>query len=493
MVFPVWIPFESEWTTFAIFLLSIFGLVGLSEITLKREIISPESNRKLVHFLVGISVSISPLIFTSSIPPLTLSALFILVNALALKRGSFQGIHSQNRISYGTVYFPVSTFVIFLCFWNFPEFIIISLIILSISDPLASQVGQSTPGPSKFKIWNDEKTIQGTIAFFMSTFLIVYFGSQTFFDNSNNYLFGLALFTAIGATLAEVTSSKGTDNLSIPLVSILFMIGYFRHVSELGIFFDLTISSSSIFLFLTILLFSVAYQLHSLSRSGYYGGLILGTLITIIGSWKLLIPMAVFFILSSVLSKVIKNTSFYRSKGSRRDIVQVYANGGVALIICIHGYLNPNALNIFLFFASVSAAMADTWATEIGKLSKHQPRSIIGFESMAHGLSGGITRIDTVGSLLGACIIGLTVWTILPMPGFIIYGIIFCGFFASIFDSVLGATVQAKYETQKGEIIEHPEEGATLISGNRWINNDMVNLLNTAFAPFLMYFYLKLF
>jgi uncharacterized membrane protein len=94
---------------------------------------------------------------------------------------------------------------------------------------------------------------------------------------------------------------------------------------------------------------------------------------------------------------------------------------------------------------------------------------------------------------LGACIIGLTVWTILPMPGFIIYGIIFCGFFASIFDSVLGATVQAKYETQKGEIIEHPEEGATLISGNRWINNDMVNLLNTAFAPFLMYFYLKLF
>ncbi|MGY8787730.1 MAG: hypothetical protein ACKVH5_05470, partial [Fidelibacterota bacterium] len=213
MVFPVWIPFESEWTTFAIFLLSIFGLVGLSEITLKREIISPESNRKLVHFLVGIFVSISPLIFTSSIPPLTLSALFILVNALALKKGSFQGIHSQNRISYGTVYFPVSTFVIFLCFWNFPEFIIISLIILSISDPLASQVGESTPGPSKFKIWNDEKTIQGTIAFFMSTFLIVYFGSQTFFDHSNNYLFGLALFTAIGATLAEVTSSKGTDNL----------------------------------------------------------------------------------------------------------------------------------------------------------------------------------------------------------------------------------------------------------------------------------------
>ena len=89
--------------------------------------------------------------------------------------------------------------------------------------------------------------------------------------------------------------------------------------------------------------------------------------------------------------------------------------------------------------------------------------------------------------------LGLAIWAILPMPPFVIYGIILCGFLGSAFDSFLGATVQAKYETQSGEIVESPQENAVLISGVRWINNDMVNLMNTAFTPILMYFYLKLF
>ncbi|MEC9050800.1 MAG: DUF92 domain-containing protein, partial [Candidatus Neomarinimicrobiota bacterium] len=70
---------------------------------------------------------------------------------------------------------------------------------------------------------------------------------------------------------------------------------------------------------------------------------------------------------------------------------------------------------------------------------------------------------------------------------------ILCGFLGSVFDSFLGTTIQAKYETQTGEIIESSQEGANFISGISWVNNDMVNLMNTAFAPILMYFYLKLF
>jgi hypothetical protein len=44
-----------------------------------------------------------------------------------------------------------------------------------------------------------------------------------------------------------------------------------------------------------------------------------------------------------------------------------------------------------------------------------------------------------------------------------------------------------------GKIVETPEEGAILKSGVKWINNDLVNLLNTVYAPFVMYFYLQLF
>jgi uncharacterized protein (TIGR00297 family) len=205
------------------------------------------------------------------------------------------------------------------------------------------------------------------------------------------------------------------------------------------------------------------------------------------------VPLAVFFVLTSILSKIIKNTSFYRSKGSRRDIVQVYANGGIALLICIIDFIQPNGIYFFLFLASVSAAMADTWATEFGKLSNKKPVSILNLMPMQHGISGGITRIGTIGSILGACLMGLTVWLSFPMPTFVIYGIILSGFLGSIFDSILGATVQAKYETQIGETVETPETGARLISGHPWINNDVVNILNTTFAPIVMYIYLSLF
>ena len=158
----------------------------------------------------------------------------------------------------------------------------------------------------------------------------------------------------------------------------------------------------------------------------------MGIVISILGSWHHLLPLAVFFILSSILSKVLRNTSFYRTKGSKRDIIQVYANGGVALFICIYDYLNPDPILFFLFLSSVAAAMSDTWATEFGKLSKKKPVSIITLLPIQHGLSGGITRIGTLGSLLGACLMGMLIWYAFPMPSFIIYRIILSLFILGI-------------------------------------------------------------
>ena len=51
MAFPYWIPFENEWWTFTAFLFLILGFVGISDFTLKSGWISPEANRKWVHFL----------------------------------------------------------------------------------------------------------------------------------------------------------------------------------------------------------------------------------------------------------------------------------------------------------------------------------------------------------------------------------------------------------------------------------------------------------
>ena len=67
------------------------------------------------------------------------------------------------------------------------------------------------------------------------------------------------------------------------------------------------------------------------------------------------------------------------------------------------------------------------------------------------------------------------------------------GLLASLFDSVLGATVQGKYKDKSGDITERETENNNLFQGYSYINNDMVNLLNTTISPIIMYFFLWLF
>ena len=64
MDIPIWIPFQSEWWTFVMILASIPILIYISDLTLKFKVLSPEYNRRSVHFFVGILITISPFIFS---------------------------------------------------------------------------------------------------------------------------------------------------------------------------------------------------------------------------------------------------------------------------------------------------------------------------------------------------------------------------------------------------------------------------------------------
>ena len=491
MSFPIWIPFENEWWTFFALMMLIASCITISELTLKRGYLSAEYNRRLIHLIVGIMITISPMIFKSNLPPSVLASIFILINYLAFNNEKLKGIHSQVRETFGTIYFPFAYLLIVQGFWDYPEFIVMSLSLLAFCDPFAAHVGESIGSPIKFKIWKDNKSIQGTVAFFVSALVLIYSFSQWFFNYPTNFIFLFTLFTAIGATIAEITSAKGSDNLSIPIISILFMVGFTNIFSEsndnIG---NIVFSTSSLIIILVLCFFIFAYWLNSLNKSGFYGAIIMAMVILLLGSLIHLMSLAIFFILSSIISKVFKGKSFYRSKGSRRDIIQVYANGGIATFICIIDFLYPNPNNIYLFLASVSGAMSDTWGTEFGKLSKVKPISIISFKPISHGISGGVTRVGTLGSLLGSCIIGFTTWCLMPVGGLIIYFIILSGFLGAIIDSIFGATLQAKYETHKGDVVEKYQEGSILISGKSWMSNDLVNLINTIASPILMYLFL---
>jgi len=482
MQLPIWQPFINEWYTFALFFMFIFILIGISEVARSMLQWSPESSRKLVHLIVGTLVSACPFIFKSNIPPVVLAGIFIFVNALALKTERFKGMHSTDRFSYGTVYFPIAFLILALFWWEKPITLILSMLIMTFSDTIAAVIGERTPQPRNFRIWDDIKSVEGCLGMFLSSFLIIYIGTDLFawlfgaaFFIPLPVLIGTSGFVAMIVTLSEAVSSRGSDNFSVPIMAALsydlFLINYTHG----------TLNHLLIWAIVSAIVFYGAYKFKSLSESGILSAYVMGIIIFGTGGFIWIVPILTFFVLSSTLSKLPKTENILQ-KGSRRDIIQVLANGGAATIISVINFYSPNDQLFILYLAAIAAATADTWASEIGLLSPWDPIHITKLKSVIKGTSGGISLLGTLGSVLGATVIGIT-GVQLGLPVSLLGIIIFTGTAGGLVDSVLGGSIQATFQCTECNNITEKRKHCNLpsmhVSGLYIVDNDMVNFLNT--------------
>ena len=248
---------------------------------------------------------------------------------------------------------------------------------------------------------------------------------------------------------------------------------------------------------LAIVIAYVAYRAHNLNKSGAYAATLIGTVIFGIGGWQWAILLLTFFITSSALSRAFKNRKQRLnekfSKGYERDAGQVLGNGGLAaLFAALHAFYPESIIPWVGFAASLAAVNADTWATELGVLNPSPPLMITDLRMRVEkGTSGGISLWGTSASLLGSSLIALLAVLLSP-TGILNSGhwllITIAGLAGSLFDSFLGATVQAMYycPTDKKETEKHPLHTCgtqTLhIRGWKWLNNDWVNFACAAFG-----------
>ena len=445
---PTVSPFSNEWRTSVVFLLGIFGLIGLSELVRVKLNWTPELSRKFVHVLVGLFVLMSPFLFVSNGTPVVLAIIFIVVNLVAIKSKKFEGMHATKRISYGTAYFPLAYLILCLFWWERQITFQIALLLLTFADTAAAIVGEGVRNPESYHPWRDQKTIQGTIVMALTSALLTGLGTTLFRSLAGmeplelQLLVPLSLFVAAMATIAEAVSDSGSDNLSIPIVAAVTYDLFFESVGN---------GSAAVlimWIFLSFIMAQGAFSLRVLTSDGALAAFVLGVFVFGIGGWKFMIPLAVFFVLSSLLSRIGKKSkkgqrqSF--GKGSERDMVQVYANGGIPLILTIWWLNNPSDIIYFAYLSSVVAATADTWATEIGFFSPYVPRDIVTFRKVDSGASGGVTFLGSVGGLLGATIIAVSAWFFIQDVK-VLSLVVAVGFASNVFDSILGATVQASY------------------------------------------------
>ncbi len=270
---------------------------------------------------------------------------------------------------------------------------------------------------------------------------------------------------------------------------------------------------------LSTLIGAAAYRKQALSGSGVLGAIITGTAIFGFGGWVWGLTLIAFFVYGTLLSRFKerqkeKLAAEKFEKGNRRDIGQALANGGVGAILAALYFLSPASQWLFAgFIGAMATVNADTWATELGVLSKQAPRLITSGRKVPPGTSGGISALGTLATILGGLAIGLTAgglllgrnwlhpasaadwagyWWILPAATL-------GGLAGSLADSWMGATIQAIYtqadsssqETEKK--FDRQGRSNPLRRGWPFMNNDAVNFSSSfigAVTAILLYFLL---
>lgn len=232
----------------------------------------------------------------------------------------------------------------------------------------------------------------------------------------------------------------------------------------------------------------LAYRAHALTWSGALAAWGVGAVVFGAGAWVGADALLTFFGTSTALSRWRRwdKERLGYEKGGRRDAGQVLANGGAAaacllLPLLPHG-LGPAHAHL-LFLASLAAANADTWATEIGSAVGGQPFDLRTGRPAAPGTSGAVSLAGTLAALAGAGLLGLFAGT---WAG---WGLVTAsGLGGAVLDSVLGATVQARWRDplRPGHLTERPQPGPPTV-GWHGINNDVVNALCTVGAASLAF------
>ncbi len=252
---------------------------------------------------------------------------------------------------------------------------------------------------------------------------------------------------------------------------------------------------NGLFILLSFLIASYTYFKKSLTMSGAIVAFFVASFLYLSGGALFFSGLMFFFFSSTLIGKLGKKThqeiNQIHQKSGTRDVIQVLANSGVAVVMAIIFIWTREVRFQIAVMVSLAVSTADTWASEIGVLSKKTPISILRWRNVQTGISGGVTGLGIAASFLGASSIAV-IYGLFQLPSFEVGDvqfIIIIGFLGSILDSLLGDTMQAKYQDDwNHKLTEKPISNGVqnrLVQGFSWMTNDLVNLLSIAIATSL--------
>lgn len=235
------------------------------------------------------------------------------------------------------------------------------------------------------------------------------------------------------------------------------------------------------------------YRVKSLTTSGAVAAFVVGLAVYAGFGAKGLFLLVIFFATSSLWSNyksaAKKPVEEKLAKGATRDWRQVFANGGTAAFFSILYFLHQDSILLVGFLVALASANSDTWASEIGSLSKRDPIYIRTFQRVDKGTSGAVSPLGSSAALLGSLTIALGSLWLFNLELVVCLLVFIFGFLGNVIDTLTGAYYQQVYicrqcgiETEKRE---HCGQPTRRIKGIALMDNDMVNFISGLLAALL--------
>ena len=446
--------------------------------------IKKEVARKLEHIATGGNWFIAYFFVGPTYHLVILSA----VAAAALALITFGGfLHSVERDdekrSYGLVYFGIANFIVVTIsvFLHPPLYPLtgIAFLVMTFGDGLAPLIA---------RIWkknnpkiHEEKTLVGTCTVLVvSTLIAIIFNAWFGFGYSWQFLLSIGCFAAV----VELYSPHTADNFTLLCgVYAYLVLAFFNFANDA---FVLSVLLSLPLVLLSALQKSLtpsarAISVFYLSASSFFLG------------YAAFVTIVTLFLVEAVISK-ITTKKFNQKRGKEiaktpRGPLQILVNSLPAFLFAALSFALQTPVFAYASFAALCEEFADSVASDVGRLAKKRPIDILRLRPMQAGLSGGVSLLGTLSSVLAAA---FAAYLPLLFYGFSLntYMILFAvGFLGVILDSVLGSSLQRLYQCpvceEKTERTTHCGVPTQRIKGLAFVDNNLVNLLSGAFSAFL--------
>jgi phytol kinase len=206
----------------------VFSVIGGATLLLKAGVFTPGVTRKVIHIAVSnwwlIAMAAIDALWAALIGPVV----FIIINSVSYTCNLFPAMDAgAPKENLGTIYFPISLLAgVLLCYGGvYPLHAgAVGILIMGYGDGGAALAGGRW-GRRGLRLFSfqHEKTLAGSSAMFLLSLIVavtVLFAARQ--DLPPLLLAAAAGSTAIFATLVELFTPRGIDNLTVPILTIIF-------------------------------------------------------------------------------------------------------------------------------------------------------------------------------------------------------------------------------------------------------------------------------